>query len=238
MPRSCPPLRSNRVGWHGRRVRTRLRLILERVFWFVNGGMSRMFVGDDGACVGATDGWPFATREVCVVYGREVLRCAQNDIWGLGSGLRWKDGVVGCVFAADDGVGAVPIPPCGQNPWASAFAGATVERGAVGLVFAGDDEGCVRFHAPHLGSGLRRKDGRRGRGLRGFGGFRRLMERWVGGMSQTGEEGFETSSLHPGQLPLMKSAARSAMASTVRLRFARTVSGMIDASMMRSPSTP
>ena len=43
---------------------------------------------------------------------------------------------------------------------------------------------------------------------------------------------------HPGHVPLMKSAARSAMASTVRLRFARTVSGMIDASMMRSPSTP
>ena len=40
MPRSCPPLRSDEVGWHGRRVRTRLRLILERVFWFVNGGMS------------------------------------------------------------------------------------------------------------------------------------------------------------------------------------------------------
>ena len=169
MPRSCPPLRSDEVGWHGRRVRTRLRLILERVFWFVNGGMSQMFVGDDGACAGATDGWPFG--EVRVVYGREVLRCAQNDIW-----------------------------------W--------------------------------LGSGLRRKDGRRGRGLRGFGGFRRLMERWVGGMSQTGEEGFETSSLHPGHVPLMKSAALSAMASTVRFRFARTVSGMIDASMMRSPSTP
>ena len=45
MPRSCPPLRSDEVGWHGRRVRTRLRLILERVFWFVNGGLSRMFVG-------------------------------------------------------------------------------------------------------------------------------------------------------------------------------------------------
>ena len=41
-----------------------------------------------------------------------------------------------------------------------------------------------------------------------------------------------------GQFALMKSAARSAMASTVRLRFARTVSGMIDASMIRSPSTP
>ena len=89
MPRSCPPLRSDEVGWHGRRVRTRLRLIIERVFWFVNGGMSQMFVGDDGACVGATDGWPFG--EVCVVYGREVLRCAQNDIWGLGSGPP-KDG--------------------------------------------------------------------------------------------------------------------------------------------------
>ena len=82
------------------------------------------------------------------------------------------------------------------------------------------------------------KDGRRGRGLPGFGGFRRLMERWVGGMSQTREGGFETSSLHPGQLPLMKSTARSPMASTVRLRFARTVSGMMEASMMRSPSTP
>ena len=79
-------------------------------------------------------------------------------------------------------------------------------------VFAGDDEGCVRFHAPHLGPGFRRGD--------------------------CGEEGFETSSLHPGHVPLMKSAARSAMASTVRLRFARTVSGMIEASMMRSPSTP
>ena len=45
MPRSCPPLRSDGVGWHGRRVRTRLRLILERVFWFVNGVLSRMFVG-------------------------------------------------------------------------------------------------------------------------------------------------------------------------------------------------
>ena len=45
MPRSCPPLRSDEVGWHGRRVSTRLRLILERVFWFVNGWMSRMFVG-------------------------------------------------------------------------------------------------------------------------------------------------------------------------------------------------
>ena len=45
MPRSCPPLRSDEVGWHGRRVRTRLRLILERVFWFVNGRMSQMFVG-------------------------------------------------------------------------------------------------------------------------------------------------------------------------------------------------
>ena len=41
MPRSCPPLRTERVGWHGRRVRTRLRLILERVFWFVNGGGGR-----------------------------------------------------------------------------------------------------------------------------------------------------------------------------------------------------
>ena len=47
MPRSCPPLRSDGVGWHGRRVRTRLRLILERVFWFVNGGMSGG-VGGDG----------------------------------------------------------------------------------------------------------------------------------------------------------------------------------------------
>ena len=46
MPRSCPPLRSDGVGWHGRRVRTRLRLILERVFWFVNGGMSRVYVSD------------------------------------------------------------------------------------------------------------------------------------------------------------------------------------------------
>ena len=45
MPRSCPPLRSDEVGWHGRRVRTRLRLILERVFWFVNGSLSRVFVG-------------------------------------------------------------------------------------------------------------------------------------------------------------------------------------------------
>ena len=53
MPRSCPPLRSDEVGWHGRRVRTRLRLILERVFWFVNGGMSvrsPIGVGDDGCC--------------------------------------------------------------------------------------------------------------------------------------------------------------------------------------------
>ena len=232
MPRSCPPLHSDGVGWHGRRVRTRLRLILERVFWFVNGGMSRMFVGDDGACAGATDGWPFG--EVRVVYGREVLRCAQNDIWWLGSGLRRKDGVAGCGFRRGRWCGGGSTP----YPWGPAFAGATVERGAVGSVFAGNDEGCVRFHAPHLGSGLRRKDGRRGQGLRGFGGFRRLMERWVGGMSQTGEGGFETSSLHPGQLTLMKSAARSAMASTVRFRFARTVSGMIDASMMRSPSTP
>ena len=45
MPRSCPPLRSDEVGWHGRRVRTRLRLILERVFWFVNRCLSQMFVG-------------------------------------------------------------------------------------------------------------------------------------------------------------------------------------------------
>ena len=48
MPRSCPPLRSDEVGWHGRRVRTRLRLILERVFWFVNGGMSGGVGGDGG----------------------------------------------------------------------------------------------------------------------------------------------------------------------------------------------
>ena len=40
------------------------------------------------------------------------------------------------------------------------------------------------------------------------------------------------------QLALMKSAVLSAIASTVRLRFARTVSGIIDASQMRSPSTP
>ena len=59
-----------------------------------------------------------------------------------------------------------------------------------------------------------------------------------GGYVANRRGGFETSSLHPGHVPLMKSAARSAMASTVRLRFARTVSGMIDASMMRSPSTP
>ena len=67
-----------------------------------------MFVGDDGACAGATDGWPFG--EVRVVYGREVLRCAQNDIWGLvpvcaGKTVWWV-----AVFAADDGVGAVPMP--------------------------------------------------------------------------------------------------------------------------------
>ena len=46
MPRSCPPLRPDQVGWHGRRVRTRLRLILERVFWIVNGGMSGGLGGD------------------------------------------------------------------------------------------------------------------------------------------------------------------------------------------------
>ena len=46
MPRSCPPLRSDEVGWHGRRVRTRHRLILERVFWFVNGRMSGGEGGD------------------------------------------------------------------------------------------------------------------------------------------------------------------------------------------------
>ena len=33
-----------------------------------------------------------------------------------------------------------------------------------GVVVVGDDGGYVRFHAPHLGSGLRRKDG--GGGLR------------------------------------------------------------------------
>ena len=44
MPRSCPPLRPDRVGWHGRRVSTRLRLILERVFWFVN----RCLAGGEG----------------------------------------------------------------------------------------------------------------------------------------------------------------------------------------------
>ena len=46
MPRSCPPLRSDEVGWHGHRVKTRLRLILERVFWFVNRGMSGVVEGD------------------------------------------------------------------------------------------------------------------------------------------------------------------------------------------------
>ena len=125
MPRSCPPLRSDEVGWHGRRARTRHRLIIERVFWFVNGGMSQMFVGDDGACVGATDGWPFG--EVCVVYGREVLRCAQNDIWGLGSGPRRRR----CGelrFSPRTMVwGRFPCP----TPGAPAFAGATVERGAL-----------------------------------------------------------------------------------------------------------
>ena len=43
---------------------------------------------------------------------------------------------------------------CGSTPrtWVPACAGKTV--GGVG-----DDGGFVRFHAPHLGSGLRRKDG-------------------------------------------------------------------------------
>ena len=73
MPRSCPPLRPDRVGWHGRRVRTRLRLILERVFWFVNGGMSQMGVGVEGD-------------------GGYVRFHAPR----LGSGLRRKDGLEGC----------------------------------------------------------------------------------------------------------------------------------------------
>ena len=53
MPRSCPPLRPDRVGWHGHRSSKRLRLILERMFWFVNGGVrlsprSLIVVGGDG----------------------------------------------------------------------------------------------------------------------------------------------------------------------------------------------
>ena len=84
MPRSCPPLRPDRVGWHGRRVRTRLRLILERVFWFVNGGMSGVIVG----------GWRFHAPH-------------------LGSGLRREDG--GGV-GDDRGLRAVPRPTPGLRP--------------------------------------------------------------------------------------------------------------------------
>ena len=46
---------------------------------------------------------------------------------------------------------------CGSTPrtWVPAFAGKTEE----GPEMTGDDGGYVRFRAPHLGSGLRRKDG-------------------------------------------------------------------------------
>ena len=80
MPRSCPPLRSDEVGWHGRRVRTRLRLILERVFWFVNGGMSQMGVGVEGD-------------------GGYVRFHAPH----LDSGLRRKDGLGVAALGVDDG---------------------------------------------------------------------------------------------------------------------------------------
>ena len=56
----------------------------------------------------------------------------------------------------------------------------------------GDDGGYVRFHAPHLGSGLRRKDGVVGSGFRrkeGGGGVRRKD---VECLPQTGRGTFET----------------------------------------------
>ena len=60
----------------------------------------------------------------------------------------------------------------------------------------GDDGGYVRFHAPHLGSGLRRKDGVVGSGFRrkeGGGGVRRKdVER----LPQTGRGTFETGSIN------------------------------------------
>ena len=60
MPRSCPPLRSDEIGWHGCRVRTRLKVILERVFWFVNGGMSGGVAVGFGADRGLGGGLPDA----------------------------------------------------------------------------------------------------------------------------------------------------------------------------------
>ena len=66
----------------------------------------------------------------------------------LGSGLRRKD----------EGGSEMTGVACGSTPrtWVPAFAGKTV--GGVG-----DDGDVVRFHAPHLGSCLRRKDGGGGR---------------------------------------------------------------------------
>ncbi len=61
MPRSCPPLRPDRVGWHGCRVRTRLRLILERVFWFVNGGMSLVMAEARGAASDIVNALPHSS---------------------------------------------------------------------------------------------------------------------------------------------------------------------------------
>ena len=87
MPRSCPPLRSDEVGWHGRRVRTRHRLILERVFWFVNRCLSQMFVGVPDRGRGWRKGgvWEW----VCsLISGVEVVSMPRP--WG--PGLRRGDG--------------------------------------------------------------------------------------------------------------------------------------------------
>ena len=99
--------------------------------------------------------------------------CVRFHAPHLGSGLRRKDEggsemtgvtcdsvprtwVPACAGKTEEGPEMTGVS-CGSTPrtWVPAFAGMTEE----GPEMTGDDGGYVRFRAPHLGSGLRRKDG-------------------------------------------------------------------------------
>ncbi len=145
MPRSCPPLRSDEVGWHGRRVSTRLRLILERVFWFVNGGMSRVGVGVEGDGKGS---WLCGMMEVTRGYalrpwvpafaGKTERGVGDDGGWVrfhallLGPGLRRGDGVARSGLRRGPRSGSGMTDVWGPNPWVAAFTGTTM-RGAPSL---------------------------------------------------------------------------------------------------------